>query len=94
MWCERFNNVSHYYLARLSLADLLQETDEALPWLVAQLLPSGGFSLLAGKPKAGKSALAQCLALVVARGESFLGRADDQGPCDLFSAEGQASRNP
>jgi hypothetical protein len=74
-------------LALTPLADLLEETDEAVPWLVDQLLPSAGFSLLAGKPKAGKSTLARCLALAVARGEAFLGRATTKGPVIYLALE-------
>lgn len=56
-----------------AVGDLLKEPDEQVAWLVAQRLPAGGLSLLAGKPKAGKSTLARCLVLSVARGESWLG---------------------
>ena len=63
----------------VSLADLLNEPEEAVQYVVNDLLPAGGLSLLAGKPKAGKSTLARCLALSVARGESWLGRECRQG---------------
>ena len=46
-----------------SLSDLLSEPDEQIPYLVDQMLPAGGLSLLAGKPKSGKSTLARFLAL-------------------------------
>jgi AAA domain len=74
-----------------SLGDLLQETDEELPWLEENLLPSRGFSLLAGKPKAGKSTFARCLALAVARGECFLGRATTKGPVLYLALEEKRS---
>ncbi|MEE8171111.1 MAG: AAA family ATPase [Phycisphaerae bacterium] len=57
-----------------SVADLLAEPVEETDWIVDGLLPVGGLSILAGKPKAGKSTLARCIALSVARGESVLGR--------------------
>ena len=66
-------------LAFVSLADLLNEPDEAVQYVVHDLLPAGGTSLLAGKPKAGKSTLARCLALCVARGDNWLGRECRQG---------------
>ena len=66
-------------LTFVSLADLLNEPDEAVQYVVHDLLPAGGTSLLAGKPKAGKSTLARCLALCVARGDNWLGRECRQG---------------
>ncbi len=58
----------------------LAEPQEEIAWLVDGLLPSGGFALLVGKPKAGKTTTARCLALAVARGERFIGRACPGGP--------------
>ncbi len=55
------------------LGDLLSESDEETAWRVDQRLPTGGLSLLAGKPKAGKSTLARCLCLSVAQGQAWLG---------------------
>lgn len=43
-------------------------------FLVDRLLPLGGLSILAGKPKDGKSCLARQLAIDVAQGRDFLGR--------------------
>jgi AAA domain len=78
-------------LALTRLSDLMAEPEEAVEWLVDGLLPSGGFSLLAAKPKVGKSTLARCLALAVARGESFLGRATSQGPVIYLALEEKRS---
>jgi AAA domain len=74
------------------LGDLLAEPEETVEWLVDDLLPSGGFSLLAAKPKVGKSTLARCLALAVARGESFLGRATAKGPVIDLALEEKRSQ--
>ena len=60
-------------LALTPIADLLAEQEESCAWLVEGLLPAAGLSLIAGKPKAGKSTAARCLALAVARGEPWLG---------------------
>lgn len=57
-----------------SLADVLVLAEEPIPWLVENLLIQGGCSLLAAKPKVGKTTLSRCLALSVARGEEFLGQ--------------------
>ena len=78
-------------LVLTKLADLLAEPEEAVDWLVDGLLPSGGFSLLAAKPKVGKSTLARCLALAVARGEVFLGRATAKGPVIYLALEEKRS---
>jgi len=67
-------------LALTSMAELLAEPEEAHAWLVDGRLPVGGLGLLAGKPKAGKSTLARCLALAVARGDPWLGFATIPGP--------------
>ncbi len=55
------------------LRDLLNEPEERTDWLVENRLPSGGLSLLCGKPKAGKTTLARNLALSVSRGIPWLG---------------------
>src|SRR5208283_5330631 len=41
----------------IKLADLLKEPDEDVSWTVDNTLPTGGFSVLASKPKTGKSTL-------------------------------------
>jgi Mrp family chromosome partitioning ATPase len=61
------------------ISELLGEPDEPENWLVDGLLPTGGLSVLVGKPKAGKSTLARALAVAVARGEPWLGRATFPG---------------
>lgn len=73
------------------LCDLLAEPEDVVEWLVEGLLPSGGFSLLAGKPKAGKSTLARCLALSVARGDCVLGRQTAGGPVIYLALEEKRS---
>lgn len=57
----------------ISLRELLNEPDEQFRWVVQDRLICGGLSLLAGKPKAGKSTLARYLALCVGRGADWLG---------------------
>jgi hypothetical protein len=69
------------------LGDLLHEPEETTAWLVEGRLPTGGISLLAGKPKAGKSTAARCLSLAVARGEPWLGWATLKGPVFYLALE-------
>ncbi len=69
------------------LADLLREPEEAVAWLVEDRLPTAGLSILAGKPKAGKSTTARCLALAVASGKPWLGWATSKGPVFYLALE-------
>jgi hypothetical protein len=73
--------------ALAALGDLLAEPEEATRWVVDGLLPAGGISVVAAKPKVGKSTLARCLALAVARGEPVLGRATTQGTVIYLALE-------
>lgn len=58
-----------------SLTDLKDIPDNELTWLVDQLLPMNGTSMLVGPPKAGKSSLARNLAVQIAGGwGSWLGK--------------------
>lgn len=61
--------------AWVTMAELLEGGDDIDSWVVDDMLPSGGLSMLSAKPKAGKSTMARCLALAIARGEPWLGRA-------------------
>jgi hypothetical protein len=73
------------------LGDLLNEPESAVDWIVNGRLPVGGLSLLAAKPKAGKSTLARCLALAVSRGADFLGQPSQQGPVLYLALEEKRS---
>jgi hypothetical protein len=73
----------------LTMADLLTGPIDPEQWLVDGMLPDGGTSLLAAKPKVGKSTLAQDLAFCVARGENFLSRAGRKGPVLYLALEGR-----
>jgi predicted ATP-dependent serine protease len=61
------------------LGDLLDEPEEETDWVIEGLLPASGFSIMAAKPKVGKSTLARQAALGVARGEMFMGRQTSKG---------------
>jgi hypothetical protein len=64
------------------LSDLLIEQPEEVPWIVDELLPAGGSSILAGEPKAGKSTAARSLMLAVVEGGDFAGRSCQ--PCPVL----------
>jgi AAA domain len=69
------------------LSVLLGEPAEVYAWVVKERLPAGGLGLLVGKPKAGKSTLARCLALAVARGAPWLGFETRPGPVIYLALE-------
>ena len=63
-----------------TLAELEDDPPEDKRWLVEELLPAYGLSILAGLPKSGKSTVARYLAVEVARGGGkWLGREVRQG---------------
>jgi hypothetical protein len=62
----------------ISLADLEHEVIQPLLWIVPEYLPEG-LTVLAGKPKIGKSWLMLNVALAVARGTEALGKFVEQG---------------
>jgi hypothetical protein len=62
------------------LCDELARPRVRVDWLWKWRLPRGTLSVLASKPKAGKSTFARNLALAVAQGEPFLGLDTTQGP--------------
>ena len=64
----------------LSARELLNREYPAAEWLVEGMLPLGGLSIMSARPKVGKSTLARCLALSVARGCRWLDRNVEGGP--------------
>ena len=64
----------------VTLTDLNMRPQNDMSWLVDELLPYDGLSLLAGTPKAGKSTLSRCLASAVGGEKStWLGKAVNEG---------------
>jgi len=74
-----------------SLEVLLNEPEEEVSWIIENLLPSGGFSLVIAKPKVGKSTLGRQAGYSVSRGELFLGRKTIKGPVLYVSLEEKRS---
>jgi len=72
-----------------SIGDLLHEPEEEVNWLVEGLIPAKSVVVLAAKPKVGKSTAARSMALAVARGDRWLGRACAQGPVWYLAFEGR-----
>jgi hypothetical protein len=73
-----------------SVPELLARPRDEYQWLVENRLRRGGVSILGGRPKAGKSTLARCLAASVVNGEPWLGSPTKQGPVVYFALEEQA----
>ena len=54
--------------------ELMNEKHPPVEWLVDDMLPLVGFSIVAARPKVGKSTLARSLAVAVVRGLRWLDR--------------------
>jgi len=75
-------------LQLIHIKDLLEEPDEDPEYLVSDLLIAGGTSLLAARPKVGKSVTALNLCASVVSGASFLGWNTQKGPAIYVAMEG------
>jgi hypothetical protein len=82
----------HDGLVFTRIGELLAEPEPQHEWLVDGLLPAGGFVVLVGKPKTGKSTLARNLCKAVAQGEPFLGRATQPGRVLYLALEEKRSQ--
>lgn len=69
------------------LRDLLEEPEEEVTWVVDGILPGGGFSIVAAKPKVGKSTLARAASYAVSKGLPFIGRHTMKGPVIYVALE-------
>lgn len=77
----------------ISVGALLKMAVEPQAWVVHGLLPSGGISVTAAKPKVGKTTWLHHLAYAVATGERFLGRETKQGPVIYIGLEDKRSED-
>ena len=71
----------------LTLAELFDAPDDDVTWLVDDLLPRGGLSILSARPKAGKTTLSRTGAMAVANGRPWLGREVERGPVLICAFE-------
>lgn len=85
-WTEPEDTIKPSF-SLIRLGDLLKEPEEVVSWQVEGILPVGGFSILASKPKVGKSTLSRNLALHTAQGKSFIGREVNKGPVIYYALE-------
>jgi hypothetical protein len=73
-----------------TVSELIEEAGD-IEWMVKDLLTTGGFSIIVGPPKAGKSTLVRQLIKSVCRGTSFLGRNVQEGKILYLTFEEQPS---
>lgn len=73
-----------------TVADMVKEAGN-LEWIVSDLLSVGGFSMIVGPPKAGKSTLVRQLVLSICRGANFLDRKVKRGSVMYLTFEEQPS---
>lgn len=71
----------------VELGDLLSRPVVPVDWVLRERLAAGSVSIVASKPKVGKSTLARNLALAIARGEPFLGWTVKRGTVLYFALE-------
>lgn len=74
-----------------TLSEILNLADEPIPWLIDDLIIKGGCSLLAAKPKVGKTTFSRSMALAVSRGEDFLNRKTYKSKVLLLTLEDKLS---
>jgi AAA domain-containing protein len=74
-----------------TVGEIQQHLGAGGDWLVDRMFAAGDVSLLVAKPGIGKSTFAAQLAVCVAQGKSFLGRAVQQGPVIYLAFEGARS---
>ena len=63
------------------------EEDKPIPWAIHEMLPHGSLTFISATAGSGKSTMLRSLAVCVAQGRPFQGRAVKQGPVLLFSME-------
>lgn len=73
------------------LNKLLEEPEEPISYLVGNMLPVKGLSVLAGKPKSGKTTLVRNLIYCIAEGRPFLDREVKQGKVIYLALEEKRS---
>jgi archaellum biogenesis ATPase FlaH len=74
-----------------SVKELYEAPLEEVSYCVEGFLPASGLSVLAGKPKTGKTTLVRQLAVAVAQGNLFLGRKTQKGSVLYLAMEEKES---
>lgn len=74
----------------MTLSELQKLASTGTDWLVDDMLPASGTSIVVAKPKVGKSTLVRVLAVAVSQGAPFLGRVTQQVPVLYLALEENA----
>jgi hypothetical protein len=82
---NRKNRAEDYNL--ITIGALLNEPDPVHEWVVDQQMLMGGFSIVAAKPKVGKTTLLRSLAIAVAQGRDWLGFSTTKGKVIYLALE-------
>ncbi len=86
-WIPEKSSFQNIGMPLIKLGDLFKEPDAVVDYIIDGLLPAGGFSVIASKPKVGKSTLVRNSALSVAKGETFLDRSVNKGAVIYYALE-------
>ena len=82
----RQNHLSNGKLI-IQLKEFLKQGDTEVEWVVDKLIPKGGITILAAKPKVGKTILTFNMAICVSVGQPFLGYETLEGPVIIIQME-------
>jgi hypothetical protein len=74
-----------------TVAELIAEPEDAVEWVIDELVPAGGMVLVVARAKVGKSTFVRSLALAVARGDRYLDRAVTAGTAVYLGLEERRS---
>ena len=75
---------------RIEILRMDQLKDEAVQWLIEDLVPAKAFAAIYGKPGSFKSFVAIYLSQMIAAGQPAFGKPTAQGTCLYIAGEGQA----
>jgi len=75
---------------RIEILRMDQLKDEAVQWLIEDLVPAKAFAAIYGKPGSFKSFVAIYLSQMIAAGQPAFGKETAQGTCLYIAGEGQA----
>lgn len=87
---EIIKNTNYTFIRKdlfISLKEYMDHNSTEIEWIVKDLIPKGGLTILAAKPKVGKTLLTFNLAISVSQGIEFLNRETMKGPVLLIQNE-------
>lgn len=85
--CEPDDRSRKHNFTLVKASSVVSEPTNEATWVWEGILPEGGMSLLAAKPKVGKTTLAIALSVAIARGEDFLDKKTTKTPVVYLALE-------